>query len=180
MLEDHKELKNGSKIDSESSLQCERCEQKFPYPFLMKKHACTPVYKYPRERCTFIALGLRELLVHMDKSHVQSKRDIIEECEYPEKVSKQTEEEEKENVEKFETQRKNETANKCDQCDFVADDIPSFISNIRNEHKQADEPCNYCEYIDHDKDAEIIMIHTMGKQMNDFTESFALCKTLHN
>ena len=24
------------------------------------------------------------------------------------------------------------------------------------------------------------MIHTMGKQMNDFTESVALCKTLHN
>ena len=42
-------------------------------------------------------------------------------------VSKKTQEEEKENVEKFE-------AIKCDQCDFVADDIPSFISHIRNEH----------------------------------------------
>ena len=71
---------------------------------------------------------------------------------------------------------------KCDQCEFVTQDIPSFIKHIRTGHDEKAIACQYCglpvknkeELLNHvyDNHAEIVLIHTMAKQINDISVNF--------
>ena len=79
---------------------------------------------------------------------------------------------------------------KCDQCDFVGEDIPSFIKHIRSGHTEKTIGCQYCNHLVESRDelmdhmyehhAEIVMIHTTAKQVNDMSEKFETFGGLFN
>lgn len=64
MLVDHTE----SKAPSKEGLRyrCDRCEKEFSHAFLLKSHSCIPVFKYPCEKCSFVAISVAERLEHLD------------------------------------------------------------------------------------------------------------------
>ena len=164
MLEDPKESKHGIGRTPRIFFPCDICESKFPY-FLLKKHVCVPVSKFPCGKCQFASSGLMELSRHMDEAHVQKKAEDSDPIAAVKENSSKASEE------------KTHAAIKCDQCAFAAENIPSFISHIRAGHTYEGESCQYCEHIAQDKNklkdhmydnhAEVVMIHTMAKQMND-------------
>ena len=39
---------------------------------------------------------------------------------------------------------------KCDQCAFIAEDVPTLITHIRTVH--VGTFCQYCDYVAHDKE----------------------------
>ena len=71
---------------------------------------------------------------------------------------------------------------KCDQCTFVANDVPVMIKHIRTEHSR--EQCHYCEHMAQDKEeirthvyeqhAEVVMIHNMAQHMNTLSAKATL------
>ena len=197
MLEDHIELKHSSTKTSPAEkpvFGCDRCEQQFSYSFLLKEHTCQPLFKYPCEMCTFIAVGLIEILEHMDKVHKTKNLVQCPHCDFKAQHNQDLDfhitekhdqladdtvniNEEKSQKSEEEPNKANGTGIKCDKCDFVADEIPVFISHIRTGHTDIGEDCQYCdhvakseEYLEahmYDKHTEIVMVHAMAKQMNE-------------
>ena len=64
MLMDHTESKETSVEDL--SYECDQCEKEFSHAFIEKSHTCIPVFKYPCEKCSFVAISVAELLDHLD------------------------------------------------------------------------------------------------------------------
>ena len=62
MLVDHKESKHT--IEKELTIDCVRCEKVFSHAFLLKSHSCMPMFKYPCDKCSFVAISVSERLEH--------------------------------------------------------------------------------------------------------------------
>ena len=68
----------------------------------------------------------------------------------------------------------------CDQCQYFAEDVSTFVRHIRNMHTA--EHCQYCEFVAKDREnlqshmimehEEFVILHTMAKQVNDMSDNF--------
>ena len=162
----------------------------------MENHECTPVFKYPCEKCTFVAIGFSELLEHMDLVHTNALASCSK-CDYKTKNQNDLDVYIIDNHaepgpgpierEQHEENLSQKAEIKFDQCDFVATGVPEFIKHIRNGHMHQGENCKYCDYLAASKHelknhmnevhSGVEMIYTMAKQVNDLSESFGSFET---
>ena len=191
MLMEHKESKH-TNPEVKLDIECKKCEKSFPYMFHYNAHSCTPVYKYPCEKCNFIAAELSEIVEHMVDIHTGQLLQCSS-CDFQVKDKetldmhvKSVHSPDVEDSNKIMYQDKAAESKpeevKCDQCEFVTKDIPSFINHIRTGHSEEAVACQYCgilvknkeELLNHvyDNHAEIVLIHTMAKQINDLSVNF--------
>ena len=191
MVKDHIEIKHPSKEPvTVETMICERCEKEFSYRFHFKQHKCEPAYKFPCEVCTFIAHELVELTEHMVKFHT-TPLHACPHCDFKTRKQQHLQEHIAEihcTASTDNDEKKTESlALKCDQCDFIADGIPGLIAHIRGGHPEGRVNCKYCSYLArnnddlkehmYDQHAEVIMIHTMAKQMDEVSDRFELFET---
>ena len=191
MVEDHKEQKHASiKASEEETMTRERCEKDFAYRFHFKQHACEPAYKFPCEKCTFIAHELVEITEHMVQFHTSTLHGCTN-CNFKTGQEEKLKEHAGMHCPATKKAVKSKIADdlkiKCDQCEFTADGIPDLITHIRGGHSVEKENCKYCKYQAQDSDdlkehvydqhAEVIMIHTVAKQMDEVSDRFELFET---
>ena len=192
MLVTHKESKH-TNPEEKLNIECKTCEKSFPYLFHYNEHSCKPIFKYPCEKCKFKAIELAEIVEHVVNVHTgqtfhcsscdfqaedKEGLDMHVKCVHTMDIR---------NVNDAICQSKTEAKVekiKCDQCDFVAEESKTFIKHIRTGHSDPTIACQYCDHFVANKDdlmnhmydnhAEVIMIHTMAKQVNDMSEKFEL------
>ena len=73
----------------------------------------------------------------------------------------------------------------CDQCNFIGEDVATFVKHIRSVHTA--EHCQYCDYRAKDREElqshlikhheEIVLLHSMSQQVNEISDRFELFET---
>ena len=119
LLDDHKETKHPEiqlpVIDTKR--RCEKCEKEFEGGFIFDAQKCIFSSKYHCEHCTFTAVTLAELLEHMVEEHTKTLKNHLENIKQPKKASPEP------------TAVPETSGIKCDQCEFLAENVSEMISH---------------------------------------------------